>query len=291
MTAEPAVIVFDKPEGPTSHDVVARTRRLAGTRRVGHAGTLDPMASGVLLILLGEATKLSPYLTGSDKTYLAEVRFGKSTTTLDAQGEPTAEAALAPGWLDAARLDAALDAAREQTEQVPPSVSAIHVAGERAHDRVRRGETVQLPPRAVAVRSLTLESVGQERVTLRLTVSAGYYVRALARDLGQALGVPAHLSALRRERSGSFTLEQASPFPPASWPPARLSMTEAIERTLPVARLGPAEAVLARQGKRLAATDAPGVGPIALLGPDGELVAIAARDGETLRVLRGFTAP
>ncbi|MBX3127099.1 MAG: tRNA pseudouridine(55) synthase TruB [Polyangiaceae bacterium] len=291
MTAEPAVVVFDKPEGPTSHDVVARTRRLAGTRRVGHAGTLDPMASGVLLILLGEATKLSAYLTGSDKTYLAEVRFGKSTTTLDAQGEPTAEAALAPGWLDALRLDAALDAAREQTEQIPPSVSAIHVAGARAHERVRRGETLQLPPRAVAVRSLTLESVGPERVTLRLTVSAGYYVRALARDLGQALGVPAHLSALRRERSGSFTLAQASPFPPPSWPPARLSMTQAIERTLPVARLGPAEAVLARQGKRLPAGPDHEAGPIALLGPDGELVAIAARDGETLRVLRGFTAP
>lgn len=207
------VVVVDKPSGPTSHDVVAAARRHFRTRRVGHAGTLDPLATGVLVLLLGEATKLSSHLTRDVKTYEAVVAFGSATTTLDAAGSVTRRRDLSEDWLSAQALSAALDVELRRELQVPPAVSAIKVDGTAAHARVRRGEDVQLAPRDVRLHRVRLLDWDQGHATLELTVSKGYYVRAFARDLGDALGVPAHLASLRRTSSGPFFLSQAVPFP------------------------------------------------------------------------------
>jgi len=200
------VLVVDKPGGMTSHDVVARARRLFGTRAVGHAGTLDPMATGVLVLLFGEACKLSAYLTGQDKTYSAGVRFGSATDSLDADGRVTEERTLPAGWLARETLDRALAVERARTLQVPPAVSAISEGGRRAYQRVRAGETVELAPRPVRVARLELLEWSDAGVDVELEVSKGYYVRAFARDLGATLGVPAHLGRLRRLTSGAFSL-------------------------------------------------------------------------------------
>lgn len=288
------VLIVDKPSGPTSHDVVAEARRRYRTRQVGHAGTLDPMASGVLLLLLGEATKLSSHLSANDKSYRTRIRFGRATDSLDAQGRTTAEVTLAPEWLDATRLRAALERERERRLQHPPAVSAIHVAGQRAHERVRRGEAVALEPRSVSVRDLTLIATGDEHVDVELTVSKGYYVRAFARDLGDALGVPAHVVELRRLSSGVFSLADATAWPPAAEPPAPIALAEAARRALPTATLTDEGTTRARTGKRLTAehfVSAPEDDAVwAWLDPAGALVALGARADETFRVVRGFTA-
>jgi len=209
------VLVIDKPPGVTSHDVVKRVRHALHTRRVGHAGTLDPMATGVLVVMVGEATKLAPFLTADDKSYEAMVQLGRATDTLDAEGATTAEGELPSWWHDdeaaAVRLEAALEQERSRELQLPPVFSAIKVAGRSAHARVRAGEQVELEPRAVRVRTLQLlgRSAAQGSVRLRLAVGKGYYVRALARDLGEALETPAHLCELRRTASGAFELSDA----------------------------------------------------------------------------------
>ncbi len=246
------VLVVDKPRGPTSHDIVSKLRRAYGTRQVGHAGTLDPMATGVLVTMLGEATKLSGYLTLSEKSYRAEVELGIGTDTLDAEGTVTERVQLAEDWLSAERLERALAVERARTEQVPPAFSAIHVDGERAHEKSRRGEAVQLPPRAVRVIALDARTVTGRRVELELTVSKGYYVRSLARDLGQALGVPSHLAALRRTASGRFTLQDAVAWPLAEPPPQPIELADAARRALPCAILTEAGAARARLGQKLA---------------------------------------
>ncbi|MEB2324522.1 MAG: tRNA pseudouridine(55) synthase TruB, partial [Sorangiineae bacterium] len=248
------VLAVDKPEGPTSHDLVAGARRLYGTRAVGHAGTLDPMATGVLLLLFGEATKLSGYLLGEDKRYRAEISFGRSTDTLDALGRVTEEASLAPDWLAPGALEAALDAERARAEQLPPAFSAIKLAGEPAHRRARRGDPPELAPRAVRVRALELVARSARRLEVELTVEKGYYVRSFARDLGARLGVPSHLSRLRRLASGDFRVEDAIPWPPPE-PVAPLPVAEAARRCLGAAELTPAGAARARLGPRLARED------------------------------------
>src|SRR5262245_57285998 len=181
------LLVVDKPKGPTSHDIVARARRLFSTRAVGHAGTLDPMATGVLVLLFGEALKLSAYLTLEEKTYVAKVSFGSTTDTLDADGKVTSSEPLAPSTLDAERVEVALEAERARTSQVPPAVSSIKVGGERAHRLARRGETPSLEPRPVRVQRLSLLARNEDSLELEVTASKGYYVRSLARDLGEAL--------------------------------------------------------------------------------------------------------
>jgi len=288
------VLVVHKPRGPTSHDVVAQARRLLGTRAVGHAGTLDPMASGVLVLLVGEATKLSPYVTADSKVYRAIVAFGRSTHTLDAEGETTAEAPLPPGFPDPLALEAALQAERQRTEQVPPLVSALHVDGERAHRLARRGETPELPPRPVTLHRLELLRSGPDSVTVELAVGKGYYVRSFARDLGETLGVPAHLAALERRSSGPYGLESAIAWPPAASPPL-LSLAEAACRALPKAILTAEGTTRARQGKQLTDADfespppAELAAPSAWLGPDGALVAIGVRGADgAFQVVRGF---
>ena len=285
------VLVVDKPSGPTSHDVVARARRLYGTREVGHAGTLDPMASGVLVLMFGQACKLSQYLTALAKRYRAEVSFGRSTDSLDALGVTVDERALAPGWLDRGVLEQAISAERARSEQVPPAISAIQVGGQRAYRAARRGEPLELAPRAVLTHELSLLEASDERVVLELEVSKGYYVRSLARDLGAALGVPAHLAQLRRLASGAFTLDGAAAWPldaPVPLVPTALAAT----RVLPPVTLTEGGVAHARAGRALAAEHfvvEPEAGVCAWLSTTGDLIALGQREptGEH-RVVRGF---
>jgi tRNA pseudouridine55 synthase len=211
LAAPDGLLVIDKPAGWTSHDVVARCRRLGGTRKVGHAGTLDPMATGVLVLGIGRATRLLGHLALATKAYEATFRLGQTTVTDDAEGEALAS-------VDASRLRdgeiaAALGAFRGDIDQVPSSVSAVKVAGERAYARVRNGEQVVLRARQVRVSELVLLSTTRDAgfadVAVRVECSSGTYVRALARDLGVALGVGGHLTRLRRTRVGPFTTSAA----------------------------------------------------------------------------------
>lgn len=298
-SAPSGVLVLDKPPGMTSHDVVSRVRRALGTRTVGHAGTLDPMATGVLLVLVGEGTKLSQFLTLEEKSYVAEVRFGRSTTSFDADGETVEERPLPSGGIDGDALARALEEERARTLQVPPAVSAIKIGGVRSHRLARRGEAPELEPRAVRVVSLALAEHAADRATLELTVSKGYYVRALARDLGARLGVPAHLGTLRRTRSGAFDISEALPLP-LPRDATLLPVLDAARRCLPVRELTEAGGRRAALGQALlpehfAGEPPPRGGPSAWVLPGGTtLVAVGAHEGEELRVLRGFgprTAP
>ncbi|NUO49288.1 MAG: tRNA pseudouridine(55) synthase TruB [Polyangiaceae bacterium] len=296
------VLLVDKPHGPTSHDVVAIVRRKLGTRRVGHAGTLDPAATGLLVVLVEEATKLAPYLSGEDKVYVATVALGRSTDTGDAAGKTVLEASLGeplvtelerlanegPG-ASALLVAAALDRERARTSQIPPAFSAIHVGGVRSHELARAGLAPELAPRDVSVRALTLESADPAAATLivQLEVSKGYYVRSFARDLGDALGVPAHLSALRRTRSGAFSIDEARALDAVS--------ADALKPLEDAAKCALSTVVVDPNGERLLRTGRPieaatiATGPVAVLSEGGALVAIAEpRDGK-LTVLRGFS--
>ncbi|MCC6214062.1 MAG: tRNA pseudouridine(55) synthase TruB [Polyangiaceae bacterium] len=284
--------VVDKPAGPTSHDIVAGTRRALHTRRVGHAGTLDPAATGVLLVLVGEATKLAPYLTGHSKEYAVRVRFGVATDTLDAAGAIVETSDLPATWLDSVDLDAALAGERARTAQVPPDFSAVRVGGVRAHRAARAGEPLALGARAVTVYGLELVGSAGLEVDLLVTASKGYYVRALARDLGARLGAPAHVVTLRRLASGPFGLAEAIAWPPVGAPPL-LPLAALAARALPSARLVADAVARARDGKRLVAADfevAPPPGAAAWTSGDGQLVAIGEATPDGYRVLRGFTA-
>jgi tRNA pseudouridine55 synthase len=309
MTDRPSgLLVIDKPAGWTSHDVVARARRLCGTRRVGHAGTLDPMATGVLVVLVGEATKLAPFVTAEDKEYEATVELGTETDTLDADGSVTRREVVPEETRAALHgtraplhplLRRALDAELARTSQVPPAFSAIHAGGERAHQKARRGETVELAARPVHVKRLDALAAGLDPapwITLSLCVAKGYFVRSLARDLALALGTLGHLVALRRTRSGSFSLDEAIPLDtPSDEMCARLlPLGLAAGRALPVARLTDVGARDARVGRvvRTADIDASGVGTFAWLDAKGVLIAVGeiGADGGG-RVVRGFREP
>ncbi len=202
-------LIVDKPAGLTSHDVVAAARRALGQPRVGHTGTLDPIATGVLVLLLGRATRLAQFLSGAPKTYRAVVRFGFATDTYDAVGTPLGPERPVP--VDPETLEAALDAFRGRYEQVPPPVSAKRVGGRRAYELARGGREAVLAPVPVEVFELEIVEVSGDRATLRLSCSAGFYVRALAHALGERLGTGAHLAALCRERVGAFGIEEAVP--------------------------------------------------------------------------------
>lgn len=307
------VLIIDKPRGLTSHDVVAKARRVLRERRVGHAGTLDPLATGVLLILLGEGTKLAPYLTAADKRYVARIALGTATTTLDADGEVTAKASIS-GALRAeidslaadltsdpnGQLACALRAEMERTAQIPPLFSAIQIGGERSYDLARAGKAVELEPRAVSARSLRLiaaASGDEPWIDLDVLVSKGYYVRSLARDLGERLGVPAHIAALRRVESGAFHVADAVPIDAgeARLRDAILPLSAAICRSLPVATLTEDGALRARHGKRVRPHDfeggaPPHTGAAVWLDGSGRIVAIGApKDDGAFAVLRGFS--
>ncbi len=205
-----ALIAVDKPSGMTSHDVVARVRRALGLRRVGHAGTLDPAATGVLVLGLGQATRLLGLVTLADKSYLAEFVFGAETSTDDAQGEVIREARVPESLLEEGALSRAVASLVGVRQQVPPSVSAVSKGGRRAYAAARKGEALDLDPREVEVHDATLlsacEREGRLVATIALRVSKGCYVRALARDLGRELGCYAHVGSLQRSASGPVTL-------------------------------------------------------------------------------------
>lgn len=283
------LVIVDKPGGLTSHDVVARVRRLAGTRRVGHAGTLDPMATGVLVIGVDKATRLLGHLTLTEKAYSATIRLGVGTVTDDAEGEVVSSVP-ADGVTDEA-IGAAVADLTGEIEQVPSTVSAIKVGGRRAYKRVRAGEDVALPARPVTVRELTVREVrrspGLVDVDVAVVCSSGTYVRALARDLGAALGVGGHLTMLRRTRVGPYDLSMAHTLEQLGDDFALLPIADAARAAFPARDVTADEATVVGHGGALAATgQAPG--PVAVFGPDGAFLALVQESGGVAKPLAVF---
>jgi len=292
------LLIIDKPEGVTSHDVVGRVRRALGTRKVGHAGTLDPMATGVLVIGVGAATRLLGHLALHDKSYRATIRLGSATVTDDREGDviSTAEDGMVAAVSDA-EVEAALDGLVGDIDQRPSSVSAIKVDGRRAYDRVRSGEAVELPPRRVTIESIIVERIarGDDYVDVEVivTCSTGTYVRAIARDTGERLGVGGHLTALRRTRVGPFGVGSA------------LSLAEVDERG--AGCLQPMSAIVpscfdvwpvtadldraVRLGQRIDYAGPSVTGAVAIMGPDGQFLALAEDDAGRARYLAVFAQP
>lgn len=292
------VLVVDKPEGPTSHDVVTLARRALGVSRVGHTGTLDPMATGVLPLVVGRATRLAQFLTANDKFYEATVAFGRTTDTFDVKGAITMQCDRRP---ERAALEAALTPFRGTYEQTPPIYSAKNIDGARAYELARKGNAATLPrPKAVTVTVTQLEllSFDGDSARFAMQVSAGFYVRSLSHDLGEALGCGAVLTALRRTRSGEFALDRAVPLADvvqssresvtgrlvpfrellAQLPSVTLRSALQLERLKNGVELGPGDLVspLAQ------------IPPIIrLIGPDGDLVGLA-RPGKTPAHLHGW---
>ena len=290
------VLAVDKPVGPTSHDVVAVARRWLGVDKVGHTGTLDPFASGLLLLCLGPATRLAQYLHSFDKEYDAEVRLGIRTTTDDLQGEPLSDS---DEWRSLGR-DEVAEALAEfegETLQRPPDFSAKKVGGARAYARARKGAEVALASAMVRVHWIRLEALEPPYARFSVSCSTGTYVRAIARDLGERLGVGGHLTGLRRTRVGPFDVGSALPL-------AALGEAAAVSRTLvspldalahlPRVSVTTEEASLLRQGQALPAGVAAEAAPASPEGDlaialGGELVAVAALDGEWLRPRKVFS--
>jgi tRNA pseudouridine55 synthase len=293
------VLVVDKVRGPTSHDVVAWARKALGTPAIGHAGTLDPMATGVLVLGVGEGTKLTSYLMGQGKTYEATLALGIETDTLDAEGKET-ERADVPA-LGLADVDVAARAFVGTYLQRAPVVSAIKRGGMRLHERARRGEDVEAPEREVTCEAIDVVAVREREIDLRLRCASGFYVRALARDLARRLGTRGHLSALRRTRSGTFGVETALPGETLR---DAARGDEAAKRTCAGALVDLARACdglarldvdeegerAARHGRAIEHRGAPPSGPIALVAR-GALIAIGRLDPDGhIRVVRGFSA-
>ncbi len=277
----PGLVIVDKPAGMTSHDVVGRCRRLFGTRKVGHAGTLDPMATGVLVVGIDRATKILGLLTATDKSYDATIRLGQTTTTEDAEGE-LLRSVSAAGVTDE-QIEAAVVPLRGAIEQIPSAVSAIKVAGKRAYQMVRDGETVELAARPVRIDRFDVLAVrrggGVVDVDVAVDCSSGTYIRALARDVGDTLGVGGHLTALRRTRVGRFgldharTLEQLADAPTLSY-----SLDDACLQAFPRRDLTDAEVIDTGHGRPLAAAGVDGV--YAATAPDGRVMALLRDAGE-----------
>jgi len=301
------VLVVDKAEGPTSHDVVKFARRALGVSGIGHTGTLDPMATGVLPLVIGRATRLAQFLTASDKTYEATVAFGRTTDTCDATGQVTATSEQRP---TRAQLADALEHFRGAYEQTPPAYSAKNIDGERSYDLARKGKTaVAQRPKAVMVTAKRVEilSFDGETARLEMQVTAGFYVRSLAHDLGEALGCGAHLSALRRTRSGAFGLEHAVPLVDVlqagreALAGRMVPLSALLSEVAAVTLRGPANLERLKNGVEMGPSDfltplvlsdsqsapeAPKI-IVRLLGPDGDLVGLA-RPGKTPGFLHGW---
>lgn len=280
------LLVVDKPEGLTSHDVVGRVRRILGTRRVGHTGTLDPIATGVLVVCVGHATRIAEYLSGTDKVYLAGIRLGMVTSTDDVTG--TVERQQDASWISEQRLRDLLPSFVGDVEQMPPMFSAVKVAGKRLYELARAGQEVERRPRVVRIHALELvcfRADVQPALTLRIRCAAGTYVRALARDIGEALGVGGVMTSLRRESVGPFTLDQTQTLEQLEEMARRGTLREAIVPIMdaladwPRLVLSPAEASDIRQGRAtLAGSEVRG--RVLLLDESGEPVAVAeALDG------------
>lgn len=300
----PGLLLVDKPEGPTSHDIVSRARRVLRVRRIGHTGTLDPFASGLLLLCVGRATRLAEYFHVLSKQYDAVVVLGAETDTDDRTG---ARLRTSDGWrrLDPRRLEQEVGRFQGIVEQVPPTYSAKKVEGRRAYEAARAGDALVLRPRMVHVHAIVVRSFRPPRVGLTLTVSTGTYVRALARDLGRRLGCYGHLGALRRTAIGPFRVEAAVP-PEALGRPSRPGARSWLDPAgavawMPVRRLSPEEATRIRNGVAIAEGDIeeprepgwlPDVqetrdGPVALIS-DGVLTAVARRRAGRLHPERVF---
>jgi tRNA pseudouridine55 synthase len=298
VTVPSGLIIADKPGGMTSHDVVARIRRLAGTRRVGHAGTLDPMATGVLVIGVEKATRLLGHLALTEKEYDATIRLGQATDTGDAEGR-IISAAPAAG-VTTGQLDAAVAALRGRISQVPPSVSAIKVNGERAYKLARQGAPPTLEPRTVTVREFTVRAVRSEGDLLdadvSVTCSSGTYIRALARDLGAALGVGGHLTRLRRTRVGPYREQDARTLGELAAGLAVLPLADAAAAAFPRLDLTGEQAGRLAHGGSLdggpdgmgSDPDRMGGDPVAAFGPDGALIALVTREAGRYRPLAVF---
>jgi tRNA pseudouridine55 synthase len=297
------ILLVDKPDGMTSHGVVARVRRLAGTRKVGHAGTLDPMATGLLVLGLGASTRLLTFIVGADKEYVATIRLGSTTVTDDREGDVLETAS--PEAVTAVTDDAIRDGIARLTgeiDQVPSAVSAIKVDGVRSYAKVRAGEDVALAARTVTIS--TFEVLGLRRsassidVDVRVECSSGTYIRALARDLGAGLRVGGHLTALRRTRIGAFAVSEARTLDDladaaedtaATVAAELLPPATAAERFLPVLPLTADQAVDLGHGKKVSAGDEGlPAGPLAAVAPDGRLVGIAHVDRGSLRSILNF---
>lgn len=292
MTDRAAVVLVDKPAGPTSHDVVAMARRALGTRRVGHTGTLDPFATGLLMLCVGSATRLVEYFHLLPKTYEAELVFGEARDTDDRTGAVIARAEVGPE-LDAARLERALAASRGRSDQRPPDFSARRKAGRRAHEAARSGEPLVLDPRPIEVRAARLLDWNPPVARVVYSVSTGTYIRALARDLGEELDCPAHLGALRRTRIGPFEAERADTASEIGWDGAGTLSLLAALAWLPSRELTDAERVDVGHGRPIAGADAeapatsvdglePGILPV-VLHASGELVAVGRRAEQAIR--------
>jgi tRNA pseudouridine55 synthase len=293
VTAPSGLVIVDKPAGLTSHDVVGRIRRLAGTRRVGHAGTLDPMATGVLVVGVEKATRLLGHLALTQKEYGATVRLGQHTDTDDADGQIVAQAP-ADGVTEAA-LGAAAAALTGDIQQVPPGISAIKVAGKRAYRLTREGAPPELAPRPVTVTRLDIVAVrrlpgpdgGLLDADIDVTCSSGTYIRAIARDLGAALGVGGHLTALRRTRVGPYLAADAATLDELAGSLRVIPLADAAAAAFARRDLTADEARLVGHGVRLPATGA-GEAPVAAFGPDGSLIALLTEEAGQARPLAVF---
>ncbi|QKW12797.1 tRNA pseudouridine(55) synthase TruB [Verrucosispora sp. NA02020] len=277
------LIVVDKPGGMTSHDVVARIRRFARTRRVGHGGTLDPMATGVLVIGVNRATRLLTYVIGADKSYTATVRLGQSTVTDDAEGDVIATTPA--GTVTDEAIHAALADLTGEIDQVPSAVSAIKIDGQRAYKRVRSGESVDLPARRVTVSRLDVLAIRREQpdvvdVDVDVSCSTGTYIRAIARDAGRALGVGGHLTALRRTAVGGFTLAEAATLDELEQRAPEVvgvPLAAAADRFFPRRDADADEAKVLSHGGPLEPVGL--AGPYAVFDPAGGLIAIVSERG------------
>jgi tRNA pseudouridine55 synthase len=267
------LVIVDKPAGWTSHDVVGKVRRLAGTRRVGHAGTLDPMATGVLVLGVERATRLLGHLALHDKEYEATIRLGRATTTDDAEGEFVgADAAGEAKDIEDKRIAQAMSAMTGAIEQVPSSVSAIKVGGVRAYKRVRDGEAVELKPRSVTVAAFDLIARRGTDLDVRVTCTTGTYIRALARDLGNALGVGGHLTALRRTRSGPYLIAEARSLEELERSFETTPLAEAVGKAFPRIDVSEEDAVRIGHGQRLVLELESS--PTGVFSPDGSVIAL-----------------
>lgn len=301
------LVLVDKPQGWTSHDVVGKIRKLAGTRKVGHAGTLDPMATGVLVVGINRATRLLTHIVGVDKSYTATIRLGQSTTTDDAQGEVVATRFA--NAVTREQIDAAVARLTGEIMQVPSTVSAIKVDGRRAYDRARAGEQVELDARPVTVHQFIIDDLrrveGGKLVDLdiEVTVSSGTYVRALARDLGELLEIGGHLTALRRTAVGPYREDQCLRLEQLAEDFGYIGLADAAAQLFPARQVTAQEAEHLRHGRRITASESPETsGAMAAAtrprsgrglpaaGTNAELTAAFAPDGELVALLRDIPA-
>ena len=284
------LVIVDKPSGWTSHDVVGRMRRLAGTKKVGHAGTLDPMATGVLVLGINRATRLLGYLTHADKEYLATIRLGQSTVTDDAEGDVVTSTPA--GHLDEAAVRAVLPAYTGDIQQVPSSVSAIKVDGVRSYATVRAGGEVELKARPVTISTFELDAVRRDGdfvdVDVRVVCSSGTYIRALARDIGNDLGVGGHLTMLRRTRVGGFPLRLARTLEELENELHVIGLDDVARASFDSYDLQEREANDVRFGRALTGIDLGAPRAVALFDPAGEFLALYEQRGGVAKPIAVF---